>query len=236
MAALRELGGEDWFQLGDRDLAMHVERSWRLARGAPLSEVTAALCRALGIGARVVPMSDDPVRTRLQTDEGALDFQDYFVHRQCRPIVRAVEFVGAAQARAQAQVLAALQRSDLRAVVICPSNPFVSVEPILAVPGIRAAIECSAAPVIAVTPIIGGKAVKGPAAKMLHELGLEVSGESVARRYAGLIDAFVIDNVDPTPAPIAGMTLLRAQTLMQSVDDRDALARTVLDAADALRR
>lgn len=234
MAALRGLGGEDWFQLGDRDLAMHVERSWRLARGASLTEVTARLCEALKIGARVLPMSDDPVRTRVLTDEGTLDFQDYFVRHQCRPVVRALEFVGAAQARPQAKMLAALQRADLRAVVICPSNPFVSVDPILAVPGIRAAIESAAAPVIAVTPIIGGKAVKGPAAKMLRELGLEVSGASVARRYAGLIDAFVVDDSDPQPESITGMTLLRAPTLMHTLADRVALARAVLAAADAL--
>jgi len=235
MAALKQLGGEDWFALGDRDLAMHVERSGRLARGATLSAVTARFCAALNIAARVLPMSDDPVRTRLETSEGTLEFQDYFVHRQCQPVVRAVEFVGAGAARPQPEALAALQRPDLRAVVICPSNPFVSVEPILAVPGLRAAIEATPAPVIAVTPIIGGKAVKGPAAKMLRELGLEVSGETVARRYAGLIDGFVLDITDPPPEPIAGVALRRAATLMQTVGDRDGLARAVLEFADGLR-
>ena len=234
MTALRELGGESWFQLGDADLAVHVERSWRLAQGASLTEVTAHLCRALGIGARVLPMSDDPVRTRVLTPEGWLDFQDYFVRRQCQPTVREFMFSGVETARAQPDALAALQRADLRAIVICPSNPFVSVEPILAVRGIRAAIQQSKAPVLAVTPIIGGKAIKGPAAKMLTELGLDVSAAGVARRYVGLIDAFVVDQSDPAPDPLPGVTFVSAATLMSSVDDRLWLARAVLRAADSL--
>jgi len=234
MAALQGLGGESWFQLGDTDLAVHVERSWRLARGAPLSEVTARLCRALGITARVLPMSDDPVRTRVLTADGWLDFQDYFVRRQCQPAVREFMFSGAETARAQPDALAALQRPDLRAIVICPSNPFVSVEPILAVRDIRAAIQQSKAPVLAVTPIIGGKAIKGPAAKMLTELGLDVTATGVARRYLGLIDAFVVDQSDPVPDPLPGVTFVSAATLMSSVDDRLWLARAVLRAADTL--
>lgn len=235
MQALAGLGGESWFRLGDGDLALHVERSWRLAQGASLSEVTLHLCRELGIGPRLLPMSDDPVRTRVLTDEGWLDFQEYFVHRQCRPVVREFEFAGAASARALPDALAALRRPDLRAIVICPSNPFVSIEPILAVPGVRDAIRDAAAPVIAVTPIIGGKAIKGPAAKMLLELGLDVSGAAVARRYAGLIDGFVIDDTDRVPEPLPEMTFFRAATLMESTEDRMALARAVLNVADALR-
>jgi len=234
MQALKALGGENWFQLGDGDLATHVERSWRLARGATLSEVTAHLCRALGIAPRVLPMSDDAVRTRVRTAEGWLDFQEYFVHQQCRPAVREFVFAGAESARTQPDALAALERRDLRAIVICPSNPFVSVEPILAVPGIHAAIRQSDAPVVAVTPIIGGKAIKGPAAKMLAELGLEVSGAAVARRYAGIIDGFVIDETDPVPEPQPGVTFFSAATLMNSADDRLRLAQAVLQAADAL--
>ena len=234
MDALKGLGGESWFQLGDGDLAMHVERTWRLARGATLTEVTAHLCRALGIAIRVLPMSDDPVRTRVLTTEGWLDFQEYFVHRQCRPAVREFAFAGAETARAQPDALAALDRRDLRAIVICPSNPFVSVEPILAVPGIRAAIQQSHAPVVAVTPIIGGKAIKGPAAKMMAELRLDVSGEAVARRYAGLIDGFVIDQTDPLPEPLQNVTFFSAATLMTTTDDRVRLADAVLQAADTL--
>jgi LPPG:FO 2-phospho-L-lactate transferase len=232
--ALRGLGGESWFQLGDGDLAVHVERSWRLAQGATLSEVTAHLCSALGITARVLPMSDDPVRTRVLTADGWLDFQEYFVHQQCRPAVREFVFAGAGMARAQPDALAALERRDLRAIIICPSNPFVSVEPILAVPGIRSAIQQADAPVVAVTPIIGGKAIRGPAAKMMAELGLDVSGAAVARRYADIIDGFVIDQVDPIPAPLRGVTFFSAATLMSSVDDRLQLARVVLRAADTL--
>jgi LPPG:FO 2-phospho-L-lactate transferase len=234
MHALKGLSGESWFQLGDGDLAMHVERTWRLAQGATLSEVTAHLCRALGIAIRVLPMSDDPVRTRVLTAEGWLEFQEYFVHQQCRPAVREFTFAGAATARAQPAALAALERRDLRAIVICPSNPFVSVEPILAVPGIRAALRQSPAPVVAVTPIIGGKAVKGPAAKMMAELRLEVSGEAVARRYADIIDGFVVDHADPVPEPLQNVRFFGAATLMTTVDDQLRLAHAVLQAADML--
>ncbi len=233
MEALKGLGAESWFQLGDTDLAVHVERSWRLAGGATLSEVTAHLCQALGITARVLPMSDDPVRTRVLTDEGWLDFQDYFVRRQCQPTVREFEFAGATQARPQAEALGMLQRADLRAVIICPSNPFVSVEPILAVPAIRSALREVRAPVIAVTPIIGGKAIKGPAAKMMHELGLEVNAAAIARRYADFIDIFVVDGSDPMPEAVSDVKFVSAATLMSRVEDRLWLARAVLHAADA---
>ena len=236
MEALRGLQGESWFQLGDKDLAIHVERTWRLARGATLSEVTAHLCRALSVAVRILPMSDDPVSTRVLTTEGWLDFQEYFVRRQCAPAVRDFMFAGAETARAQPHALAALARRDLRAIVICPSNPFVSVEPILAVPGFRRAIRESTAPVVAVTPIIGGKAIKGPAAKMMTELGLDVSSASVARRYGDLIDGFLFDQTDPTPKTIDGVSFFSAATLMSTVDDRVQLAGAVLRAADSLSR
>ena len=234
MEALKGLGGESWFQLGDGDLAMHVERTRRLTRGATLSEATAHLCRALRIAARVLPMSDDPVRTRALTAEGWLDFQEYFVHRQCRPAVQGFTFAGAETARAQPDALAALERRDLRAIIICPSNPFVSVEPILAVPGIRAGIQQSRAPVVAVTPIIGGKAIKGPAAKMMAELGLGVSGEAVARRYAGIIDGFVVDHTDSLPESWQDIKFFTAATLMTTSEDRLQLAHAVLQTADRL--
>jgi LPPG:FO 2-phospho-L-lactate transferase len=236
MAALAQLGGETWFRLGDADLAMHVERSRQLAAGESLSGVTDRIARRLGIGARVVPMSEDAVRTRLSTDEGWLDFQEYFVHRQCRPAVRAIEYAGAATARAQPEALAALTRADLRVVVICPSNPFLSVEPILALPELRAALAAAAAPVIAVTPIVGGRAVKGPAAKMLRELGFEASSAAVARRYADFVDAFVSDASDPMPESVPGVQLLRAPTLMTGIGEREQLARTVLELAERLPR
>ncbi len=234
MHALQELGGPSWFQLGDRDLAVHVERSRMLRAGERLGAVTTRLCSRLGIAVRVFPMSDDPVRTRVLTDAGWLDFQEYFVHRQCEPAVRAFSFVGAERAQALPEALQALTRADLRAVIICPSNPFVSVEPILAVPGIRSALEHARAPVLAVTPIVGGKALKGPAAKMLAELGLQVSADAVARRYAEIIDGFVVDQSDPLPAPFAGIRLFSAATVMQSEQDRLRLAEEVLRAADVL--
>lgn len=236
MAALQQLQGPDWFQLGDADLATHVERTRRLAAGESLTGVTDAMRRALGISARVVPMSDDPVCTRLLTDAGWLEFQHYFVRHRCAPAVQRIEFAGAAQARPQPEVLAALARPDLRAVVICPSNPFVSIEPILALPGMRAALQACAAPVVGVTPIIGGQAIKGPAAKMLQELGCEVSGTGVARRYTGLIDAFIIDQADELPPAFGGIALRQAATLMRVPAHREQLALAVLAVADAVQR
>src|SRR6266436_3212927 len=159
-----------------------------------LSAITADFCRRLGIAARLVPMTDDRVRTRVRTEEGWLDFQDYFVRRRCAPPVREIAYDGAASARAHPDMLAALRDPRLRAIVICPSNPFLSIEPILAVTGLREAIARAAAPVVAVSPIIGGRAVKGPTAKMMSELGCEVTAAAVARRYQDLLDAYVVDH------------------------------------------
>lgn len=234
MRALQGLGAESWFQLGDGDLATHVERSWRLAQGATLSAVTAHLCAALGIAVRVLPMSDDPIRTRVLTDEGWLDFQEYFVHRQCQPRVRDFMFAGADRARPQPEVMATLHSPDLRAIIICPSNPFVSIEPILSMAQIRAAIQHADVPVVAVTPIIGGHAIKGPAGKMLAELGLDVSAAAVAQRYVGIIDAFIGDRTDGLPDPVPGVQFFTAPTLMQSTADRLQLAREVLRIIDTI--
>ncbi len=233
MEALRGLGGESWFQLGDRDLALHIERSWRLTAGATLSQVTAHLCGALGIGARVLPMSDEPVHTRLLTSEGWLDFQHYFVRRRCQPVIQQIIFAGAATACPQPAALLALRDPGLRAVIICPSNPFVSIEPILALAPMRAALEQCRAPVLAVTPIIAGQAVKGPAAKMMRELGLEVSAASVATRYEPLIDGFVLEEADAIPAT-SGVHFFGVPTLMRTLEDEARLAQRVLQAADSL--
>lgn len=232
MAALEQLGGETWFRLGDADVAMHVERSWRLAAGETLSAVTDRLRRRLGIAARILPMSDDPVRTRLETDAGWLDFQDYFVRRRCAPTVRRLEFLGAESARPLPQVMASLGSRDLRAVVICPSNPFLSIEPILAIPAIRAALRACCAPVVAVSPVIGGQAVKGPTAKIMRELGLESGSTDVARRYADLLDVFVVDDVDAAMTVPGRVQVVSAPILMASLEDRERLARAVLAAAD----
>jgi LPPG:FO 2-phospho-L-lactate transferase len=225
LAALERLGGETWFRLGDRDLATHVERRRRLAAGERLTQVTHGFCRALGVGPRLLPMSDDPLRTRVQTDEGELAFQEYFVHRQCRPRVSGFRFEG--QARPTPEVLAALEQADR--IVICPSNPFVSVGPILHLPGVRERME--ARPGVAVTPIVGGQALKGPAGKMLAELGLPVSPVAVAKTYAGLISSFVLDVVDAALEPAIaalGLRVLVTDTVMRDEADRARLAREVI--------
>jgi LPPG:FO 2-phospho-L-lactate transferase len=235
MTALATLGGETWFRLGDGDLATHVERTRRLKAGETLSAITADFCRRLELAARIVPATDDRLRTRLRTGEGWLDFQDYFVRLKCAPVVLELAYDGAATARAHPDVLAALRDPRLRAVVICPSNPFLSIEPILAVPGLRQAIADCTAPVVAVSPIIGGRAVKGPTAKMMSELGLPVSAVAVARRYADLLDAYVLDHVDAAQAAELGIPTTLAHTLMLTLEDRDVLARHVLATADALK-
>jgi len=226
MEALQQLGGPSWFRLGDRDLAVHLERTSRLREGARLSEVTAELCKHLSINTEVLPMSDAPVRTRVLTDAGALDFQEYFVHRRCEPAVRGFLFAGAATAQALPRALQALAQAEL--VIICPSNPFVSIEPILALQGIRSALEGIEAPVLAVTPIVGGKALKGPAAKMFFELGIPASAAAVARRYAGFVDGFVIDDSDPVPEPLERVRFFSAATVMRTERDRQSLAEAVL--------
>jgi LPPG:FO 2-phospho-L-lactate transferase len=236
MAALRAIGGEAWFQLGDGDLAIHVERTRRLAAGEPLSAVTAGIAAGLGVATRILPMTDQPVATRVLTDEGWMDFQPWFVGRQADPAVRAVAFAGIEECRPAPGVVEALAADDLAAIVICPSNPFVSIDPILAVPGLRAAIAAAHAPVVAVTPIIGGNAVKGPTAKMMWEFGEAPSAAAVAARYAGLADVFVGDIVDGRIDLPAGMALAEAQTWMRSLADREQLATAVLAAAEAVRR
>jgi LPPG:FO 2-phospho-L-lactate transferase len=233
MAALKGLGGPGWFNLGDGDLAMHVLRRQHIDAGDTLTQAMARIAASLGVDTTLLPMSDDPVRTRVRTDEGWLDFQEYFVGRQCVPAVREVAFEGAKQARAQSQALAALARSDLRAIVICPSNPYLSVDPLLALPQLRAALQSARAagvPVIAVSPLVGGKAIKGPAAKLMAELGLEVTNDTIARHYAGLASVFVSDESDPPPVMPAAMRGLRAQTVMRGDVDRRALADAVLAA------
>jgi LPPG:FO 2-phospho-L-lactate transferase len=231
MKALGDLGGETWFNLGDGDLATHVERTRRLAAGASLSGITDDFRRRLGIAARLLPMSDDRVRTRLRTAEGWLDFQDYFVRRHCAPVVREIAFAGANEARPQSAFLAALTDDTLRAVVICPSNPFISIDPILAVPGVRDALRACPAPVIAVSPIVGGKAVKGPTAKMMTELGLPVGAAAVARHYGDILDHYVADETEANEVGDLETPVTLARTLMSSLEDREALARVVLEAA-----
>ena len=230
MAALEALGGETWFQLGDDDLATHVERTRRLCAGERLSAITDDFRGRLGISARLLPMSDDPVRTRLLTEDGWLDFQDYFVRRHCTPVVREIAFSGASAARPHPDILAALSDDDLRMVVICPSNPLISIDPILSLPGLRDALRSCQAPVVAVSPIIAGKAVKGPTAKMMAELGLPVDAASVARHYGNLLDHYIIDYADADAVTGLDLPVTATRTLMETMADREALARVVLTA------
>jgi LPPG:FO 2-phospho-L-lactate transferase len=196
MEALRRLGGEDWFALGDRDLGTHLERTRRLRAGETLSAITQDFCAKLGIRQAVVPMTDDRVQTRLHTAEGALAFQEYFVQRRCEPAVHALEYAGAETAAPSPGLRALMRSREVSGIVICPSNPFLSIEPILAVPGVRDWLRHRRVPCVAVSPLIGGKAVKGPLAKMMAELGFEPTPCAIAQRYDGLIDGLVIHTAD----------------------------------------
>lgn len=227
MAALEGLGGETWFRLGDRDLALHVVRRELLAGGDSLTAATAKIAARLGVRHRILPMSNNPVRTVVQTASGPLAFQHYFVRDRCEPVAQGFEFAGAATAKLNPEI----PWHGLRAVVICPSNPFVSVAPMLAVPGMRDALANAGVPVIAVSPIVGGAAIKGPTAKMMRELGMPVTTVAVAEHYGGLATHFVIDEVDRSAVSAVealGMRATVAQTVMRSLDDRVQLARTVL--------
>ena len=230
MDALERLGGETWFRLGDRDLALHVRRRSLLAAGRSLTEATADIAKSLGIAHRILPMSDDPVRTRVLTPTGSLAFQHYFVRDRCAPVATGFEFAHVEAAT----VNPAIPWAGLRAVVICPSNPFVSVDPILAVPGMRGALRAAGVPVVAVSPIVGGRAIKGPTAKMMRELGVPATTVEVAKHYAGLVTHFVVDEVDAAAEAAVralGMAATVAQTVMAGLADRVQLARAVLEFA-----
>lgn len=232
MAALERLGGETWFKLGDRDLATHVLRTEALAAGRTLSEVTALLARRLDVAHTVLPMTDDAVRSVVDTDEGPLAFQDYFVRRQCKPQFRGVMFRGAANAEPSQGFRQALDRAH--AIVVTPSNPFVSIDPILALPGIKDALRQSRRPLVAVSPIVGGEAVKGPLAKMLRELGAEPSALGVARHYGRLVDGWLIDRVDRNLASAIealGCRVKVCNTIMRTLDEKAKLAQDALQLA-----
>ena len=235
MAALEKLGGESWFKLGDGDLATHVERTRRLVAGEDLSTIMDDFRRRLGITAALLPASDDRVRTKLETNRGRLDFQDYFVRLHCEPVVRSLEFAGAQVARPNPDLLAVLADPNLRAVVICPSNPFISIDPMLTVPGIRQALRDCPAPVVAVSPIIAGKAVKGPTAKMMNELGLPVDAAAVAHHYRDFLDIYIADEGDRDTVADLDRPVVLAPILMVTPEDRENLARIVLAAADRTR-
>ena len=233
--ALAALGEDAWFRLGDRDLATHLVRTERLRRGDRPTDVAAHLGRALGVAATILPMADEPVRTDVRTADGWLEFQEYFVHRGQAPAVHEVRFRGIESARATPEVVAALAAAE--AIVIAPSNPIVSTGPILALPGIRDALadaHSRGAPIVAVSGIVGGRALKGPADRMLASLGHESSALGVARLYAGVADRFVLDAVDAELAPAVealGFDVLVADTIMADDAGRERVARATLEFA-----
>ena len=236
LESLERLGVPTWFKLGDTDMATHIRRTQLLREGRPLSDVTREICERLGVRHAVVPMSDAPVRTVALTDEGALAFQEYFVHRQCAPRIQGVEFHGAEQAEMSPGFKEALANAGC--VVFCPSNPIVSIGPILAVPGVREALESFKGPRIAVSPIVGGLALKGPAAKMMAELGEEVSCVGVAQRLRDVCDVLIIDEADREHVgdiEALGMRAVVTGTVMTTDQDKERLAREVLAAAEGVR-
>lgn len=230
IANLKRLGGPDWFNLGDQDLGTHLERTRRLREGQPLSQITRDFCKAWGVDVTVLPMSDQPVRTIVETDQGDLAFQEYFVHRRCEPRVKGFRFDGLDQAEPAPGVVEAIQSAD--AVIICPSNPWVSVDPILKV--LQPSTVHGLPSTVAISPIIGGQTVKGPAAKMYAELGIQPSALAVAEHYRGLLSGFVLDEVDADLAPRLPTSTLVTNTLMKSLTDRAILAQAVLHFAENL--
>ncbi len=223
---LEKLGGPTWFRLGDRDLATHLERTRRLRSGQSLSQITLDFCRIWGVEASILPMSDDPVRTIVDTIEfGDLAFQEYFVHHKCEPRVKGFRFSGSEKAAPTAGAIEAIVKAD--AVVICPSNPWVSIDPILSIPGILPLLQ--AKPVVAISPIVLGKTVKGPAAKMFAELGIQPSALAVARHYGKLLSGFIMDRLDADLADSIASATWVTDTLMKSAADRYRLAEYVLN-------
>jgi LPPG:FO 2-phospho-L-lactate transferase len=232
MAALEELGGETWFNLGDKDLALHHLRTKMMQDGLSLTDVTGAFCEQLGVKQTVVPMTDDPVSTMVETRDGELSFQHYFVRERCKPRVKGFRFAGSETARPSPELLDALRSAE--GVIICPSNPFVSVDPMLSLPGMRAALRASPAKVVAVSPIVGGNAIKGPTAKIMRELDLASMADEVAAHYGDLLDGYVLDELDKFVVQNIAVPTRVAQTVMQTLDDRIALAKECLDFIECL--
>jgi len=237
MDALERLNGENWFRLGDRDLATHVERTRRLEAGQTLSEVTVELCKSFGVAHQIAPMTDHTVQTILNTNEGTLSFQHYFVRRRCEPTVLTIDFIGDRQATPSPALLSALSSAELHAIIICPSNPYLSIHPILSLAHVRDALLYRSVPVVAVSPIIGGTAVKGPAAKLMRDFGRTPSVVEIARIYAGLIDGLVIDKRDAhlrSEIEALGIRVCVTKALMKTVADQAFLARVTSDFASGI--
>ena len=239
MQALSRLDAPDWFNLGDRDLATHICRTRALKQGTGLAEATRALCRSFGVAHRILPMSDDPLRTVVCTDRGELPFQDYFVRLACRPRVRAIRFDGARTARPHPDFVARTGNGEPDAVILCPSNPFLSIDPILSLQGVRAGLQSVRAPVIAVSPIVGGKALKGPAARIMADLDMPANNLAIAGYYRDFLDGLIIDGSDRHEASAIrelGVEVKVTNTVMRSRQDRVALAETTLQFASGLIR
>ncbi len=233
------LGGESWFRLGDQDLAVHIERTARLKSGAPLSTVTSGLCRAMGVSIPILPVTDDRLRTIVDTSDGPLDFQTYFVHQHCEPVVTDLRFEGASAAVLFPSISTALADPDLTAVILCPSNPFLSLDPILATADLRCRLQDCVAPVVAVSPMVGSKAFKGPTAKIMQELGHAPTTLSVARYYADLLDGYVIDTADAEISDEIeefGLRVKTAGTLMDSLEQKQRLAADVVAFSETIGR
>lgn len=235
MTALQFWQGETWFQLGDTDLALHVLRTDALQRGKTLSDVTSALCERAGVTARIVPMTNDGVHTTLHTSAGTLSFQHYFVRERCVPVVEKIEYIGADNAAPLPSVLEALDDDFLRAVIICPSNPYLSIGPMLALPALRRALEKTRAPVIVVSPIVAGDAVKGPTAKLMQEFDKAVDHRTVAEFYADIADGIIVDTQTIGESQMNGISVHISDTLMRSYEDKVRLAGECLAFADHLR-
>lgn len=238
MEALKDTGAESWFRLGDRDLVTHVLRTEMLHQGKTLTQVTQILSSQYGIKHQIIPMTDDLVQTKVQTTAGFLDFQEYFVKKQCKPVVTGFKFAGASDARPRKEFLNLLQGDGLRGIVICPSNPFVSIAPILSLPEVRFSLENRDYPVVAVSPIINGTALRGPATKMMGELGITVSSAGVMEFYQGLMDGFVVDekDVDCRECGKSDITVSTTNTVMKTTEDKRALAEFCCCLLDDLRK
>ena len=237
MSALADLGGETWFRLGDKDLAMNVERSRRLQEGESLSEVTASLAESLGVSHTILPMSNEPVRTLVHTEDGPMEFQHYFVRERCKPAVNGFEYRGATEAQINPAIEKWLASQHLAGIILCPSNPFISIDPILSLPTLRDALRNASVPVIAVSPIIGGKSLKGPLAKMMAEMSLPRRASWFASHYRDFVDGLLIDSTDgalATDIEAMDVRACVADIVMDSLDDRVRLAKTSLEFADTL--
>ena len=237
MKAMKEIGGETWFQLGDRDLAIHVERTRRLNEGESLSSITSSFCRKFGVKSQIVPATDEPLKTLVKTLEGILSFQHYFVRDQCRSKILALQYEGSENAQPCSALEEALESSLLETVVVCPSNPFLSIDPILAIKGFREKLKKSKASVIAVSPIVGGNSVKGPTANNMRDLGFTVSACSIAKYYSDFIDGFILDKGDEkeiTEIESLGIRVGLADTIMTDLQSKIKLAEDVLRFSETL--